>query len=106
MAHAAEWWAKRVAEVEGGASLREIAERHGVRVTTLKWWRGEFGRRARRKAEPSPRMLPVVLSAGRTQTVDDAGAFEVIVEGKRLRMTVRGALTLGQWQVLVKSALR
>jgi hypothetical protein len=85
--------------------MQEVAERHGVRLTTLKWWRGELVRRARRKAKPQ-RMVPVVLPAGHTQTVNDAGAFEVVVEGKRLRMTVRGALTLTQWQMLLESALR
>lgn len=73
-------WAKIVAEVERGASASAVAERHGVNVKTLKWWRSEL----RRELRAAPRILPVIVpptrsSTGRIEVV--VGAFIIRVEG-------------------------
>jgi transposase-like protein len=49
------FWEGLVAELEGGASAADVARRHRVRETTLKWWRSQLRRESRR-----PRLLPVV----------------------------------------------
>jgi len=73
-------WAKIVAEVERGASAVAVAERHGVNVKTLKWWRGEL----RRERRTSPRILPVVVPKAATFTgrVEVAvGSFTIRIDG-------------------------
>lgn len=69
-----------MAEVERGASASAVAERHGVNVKTLKWWRSEL----RRELRAAPRILPVIVpptrsSTGRIEVV--VGAFIIRVEG-------------------------
>jgi hypothetical protein len=88
--HSAEWWSKRVTELSRGGDAEQIASRHGVRASALRWWRWEFARRAR---EAGPRLLPVVVEPvgeRRAETHDDA--LEVIVECGAVRVCVRGAV--------------
>jgi hypothetical protein len=89
--HGAAWWRERVKELARGGDAEQIASRHGVRASSLKWWRWEF---ARRERDAGPRLLPVVVEsapdrrAGRT---DDA--LEVVVESGAFRVSVRGAVS-------------
>lgn len=89
--HSAEWWSKRVTELARGGDAEQIASRHGVRASSLRWWRWELARRGR---DAGPRLLPVVVEAARERRVDarDAG-LEVIVECGEVRVCVRGAVS-------------
>lgn len=44
-----------VAELEAGSGLADVARRHRVKATTLRWWRTEL-----RRAQRGGRLLPVV----------------------------------------------
>jgi hypothetical protein len=47
-------WSELVSAFEGsGESARSFAEQHGVSESSLRWWKGELGRRNRR--EPARR---------------------------------------------------
>lgn len=89
--HKAEWWQKRVNELERGATVEELARRHAVRAATLVWWRSELQRR--NGANRDQRLLPVVLaSEPATRSARAADAVEVVIEAVGMRVTVRGAL--------------
>lgn len=65
-----------VAELEAGAAPGDVARRHKVRETTLRWWRTEL-----RRSAPGPRLLPVIAGpAERT-----ARHVEIAVGGAVLR---------------------
>lgn len=103
--HGAEWWAKRVEEVDRGGDPGVIARRHGVRERTLIWWRSELRRRARET--PGPRLLPVVVSApARDTAAMHAGELEVFVEIGSIRMTLRGAVSAEHVAAIVASSSR
>ena len=70
-----------VAELESGATATEVARRHRVRETTLRWWRSQLRNGCR---ATGPRMLPVVASA----VVGRARHLEVAVGGAILRVEV------------------
>jgi hypothetical protein len=102
--HGAEWWSKRVAELARSGDAEQIASRHGVRASALKWWRWEFARRAR---EAAPRLLPVVVESGRERGAETQGAgLEVVVEWDEVRVCIRGTVTAEQLAALVATALR
>ena len=80
-----------VGEVERGASVDEVARRHGVRSGTLAWWRwqlrrGTVARSATKRT--SVQMVPVrVRSSPRVVApVDDV--IEVAVRGALVRVRV------------------
>ena len=89
--HGAEWWRERVNELARGGDAEQIASRHGVRASSLKWWRWELARRERRAG---PRLLPVVVEPvpGRRAARTDDG-IEVVVESGAFRVSVRGAVS-------------
>ncbi len=53
--HPRSFWVELVAELETGAALAEVARRHRVNASTLRWWRTELRGSAR-----SARLLPVL----------------------------------------------
>jgi len=59
-------WAKLVAECDAGEAPSSVAERHGVNVRTLRWWRSHLrsGAPTRHPSEPRPRLLPVIVDDG------------------------------------------
>jgi hypothetical protein len=89
--HSAEWWSKRVAELGRSGDAEQIASRHGVRASSLRWWRWELARRGR---ETGPRLLPVVVESTRERDAEtqDAG-LEVVVECGAARVCIRGAVS-------------
>jgi|SRR5580700_5688539 hypothetical protein len=102
--HSRDWWRERVRELARGADAEEIAQRHGVRVESLKWWRWELARRA---AEAGPRLLPVVVEATPARCTEPVGAdLEVVVEAGAIRVSVRGAVTAEHLAVLMGTVSR
>lgn len=83
-------WAELVREVEAGASLDQVARRHGVRVGTLKWWRWQLrsGKVARSATKTAVQMVPVRVreSARAIEPADDV--VEVLVRGAMVRVRV------------------
>jgi transposase-like protein len=58
--HPRAFWLGLVGEVRGGATVADVARRHRVRETTLRWWRTQLREVA---VAPGPRLLPVVADA-------------------------------------------
>ncbi len=57
---AAQRWAKIIDEQEAsGLTIREFAQRNGIKLGTLSWWRSHLGRTRRRTA--ASRFLEVVV---------------------------------------------
>ncbi|MCL2779863.1 MAG: hypothetical protein FWD73_17870, partial [Polyangiaceae bacterium] len=105
MMHTAAWWAGRISELEASGDAQAVARRHGVKVSTLKWWRTELRRRAR--ASASPRLLPVVVKAeAPAPNHAPAQGLEVLVEVGTTRMTLRGEMSAEHLAVLVKALAR
>lgn len=109
MRHPAKWWAERVAEVEASGDAEAVARRHGVKASTLRWWRTELRKRARPVA--SPRLLPVVVSAEPARIPprvrgDEAASLEVLVEIGATRMTLRGDVSTEHLAAIVTAAAR
>jgi transposase-like protein len=86
--HPRSFWAGLVVEVERGAALGEVARRHGVTLTTLRWWRSRL--RPQASTPPTPtRFLPVVVTAGsRATTTDVPSPIEVVVRGLVVRVAL------------------
>ena len=78
-----------VGEVERGASVDEVARRHGVRSGTLAWWRWQLRRgTVARSATKAVQMVPVrVRSASRAAVAPD-DVLEVVVPGALVRVKV------------------
>lgn len=55
--HRRSFWEGLVAEVEAGEPAGDVARRHRVRESTLRWWRSEL---RRRPAPDTLRLVPVV----------------------------------------------
>lgn len=85
--HRSEWWQERLAEVDEGAEVEDVARRHEVRAKTLIWWRTELKRRARKRT--GPRLLPVIVSSPRPTP----GGIEILVEVGAARMHLKGGIT-------------
>lgn len=92
-----------MAEVEASGDSEAVARRHGVKASTLRWWRTELRRRARNAA--SPRLLPVVVKAALPPDRVDV-ALEVLVEIGSARMTLRGDVSGEQLAAIVTAAAR
>ena len=90
-------------ELARGADAEVIAQRHGVRVESLKWWRWELARRA---AEAGPRLLPVVVEATPARRTEPGAELEVVVEAGAIRVSVRGAVTAEHLAVLMGAVSR
>lgn len=81
-----EFYEQRLREVDGGASVADVARRHGIRAKTLSWWcwklrqsgakRSKEGTRARRAKKPE--LVPVVV---RERMVARRGLVELSVDG-------------------------
>lgn len=94
-----------MAEVEARGDAEAVAHRHGVKASTLRWWRTELRKRARPVA--SPRLLPVVVRATPPRVrVDDAESLEVCVEIGATRMTLRGDVSSEHLAAIVTAAAR
>lgn len=105
--HRAEWWAKRIGELAQGGDAEEVAQRHGVKVRTLIWWRSQLRKKAPEKIGKKPRLLPVVLrSAPRTASAPAECDLEVFVEVGASRMTLRGAVTAEHLAAIVSASAR
>jgi transposase-like protein len=102
MRHTAEWWAKRVDEIEVGGDVTEVAAKHAVKAGTLRWWRTEI--RRRRKTEP--RLLPVVVAEPARRAAPAATDLELVVEIGASRLTLRGAVTPEHGAALVSALAR
>jgi transposase-like protein len=98
--HKSEWWQQRLAEVDDGAEIEDVARQHGVRAKTLAWWRTELQRRARKRT--GPRLLPVVLSAPRPI----AAGVEILVEVGATRMHLKGAVTAEYLGAVINAVAR
>lgn len=83
-----------VAEIDvGGATLSEVARRHGVHVNVLFRWRRELGQAmdmppddaAAATATPASRFVPVTLSSQSTpaSTPTRPGTIEIVLDGGR-----------------------
>ena len=96
--HGADWWAKRIEELERSGDAEAIAQRHGVRAKTLVWWRSELVRRGHERARG--RMLPVVVESA--PAVDREGGVDVVVEIGGARLQVRGAVTAAHLSALAQ----
>lgn len=83
-------WAELVHEVDAGATIKQVARRHGVRVGTLKWWRWQLGRGkvARSATKATVQMVPVRVRepAPTAATADDV--VEVLVRSAMVRVRV------------------
>lgn len=104
MRHAAEWWAARVAEVGVTGDVETVARRHGVKASTLRWWRTELRKRARTIA--SPRLLPVVVKATPPVRACAVDTLEVLVEIGATRMTLRGEVSAEHLAAIVTASAR
>lgn len=81
-----DFWARAVAEVEGGARVVDVARRLGVNAGTLAWWR----RNLRQKREKQPvrtTFLPVV-AAERAVAVAAVETLELTVGSVQIRVRV------------------
>lgn len=59
-------WAQLVAECDAGEAPSSVAERHGVNLRTLRWWRSQLrsGTPTRRPSQPRARLPPVIADDG------------------------------------------
>ena len=78
--HPRSFWEELVAELEAGAAPGDVARRHKVRETTLRWWRTQL-----RRSPPGPRLLPVIagpaVRTGRHVEIAVGGAVLRFEEG-------------------------
>lgn len=98
-----------MAEVEASGDAEAVARRHGVKASTLRWWRTELRRRERKVA--SPRLLPVVVKAAPSRGPshvrgDEAESLEVLVEIGATRMTLRGGVSTEHLVAIVTAVAR
>ena len=100
--HKAAWWKVLVTEVEQGGNATEIAQRRGVNVRTLLWWRTQLHRGTRASAGEStaPRLVPLVVKRDVEQA--ESSMPEIVVERGDIRIRVRGALRASQLEAIVR----
>jgi transposase-like protein len=79
-----------VGEVEAGATLAQVARRHGVRVSTLKWWRWQHrrGKVARSATKATVQMVPVRVREPAQAEKTTIDVVEVVVRGALIRVRV------------------
>jgi transposase-like protein len=98
----------RVEELARGGDATEIAQRDGVTVSTLTWWRFQLRKRAQGKSERpkrEPRLLPVVVGTdAKPNCAPTESSLEVLVEVGATRMTLRGAVTAEQLAAIVAAS--
>jgi hypothetical protein len=95
------WTRRSAAEIErllddldaSGLSQQAFAERRGIPLSTLTWWRRRRGRSARPRKLTSPSLLPVVVTPGGVERDSGpkipGGGFEVeLRSGDLLRIPV------------------
>ncbi|MBI2395092.1 MAG: transposase [Deltaproteobacteria bacterium] len=80
--HPRSFWASRVAELDAGESVDDVARRHRVKATTLRWWRSAL----RREPAEVPAFLPVVVRRAPLPAV--AEPLELVVGDAVLRVPV------------------
>jgi len=85
-----------LAEHARGASLEKLAKEHGVKTSTLSWWKSQLRCRDRVRAQrfraakkSTAKLLPVRVEASRPPEPSDAG-FEVLLRTARLVRVSRG----------------
>ncbi len=94
-----------MAEVGASGDAEAVARRHGVKASTLRWWRTELRNRPRDVARP--RLLPVVVEAAPPRgQVNEPESLEVLVEIGATRMTLRGGVSSEHLAAIVTAAAR
>ncbi|MEZ5513769.1 MAG: transposase [Steroidobacteraceae bacterium] len=81
--------------VAPGATVRTVAERHGVRPNLLSYWRAQAGVLAVSPPAGAPRFVPVSVAAAATvDRVEPAGVIEIDLASGcvRVRGIVDGAM--------------
>ena len=78
--HPRAFWERLVDEVEKGASIVDVATRHRVRDTTLRWWRTQLRAGVRRAAEVR------LIAVSTTDVASSAGHVEIACGGVVLRV--------------------
>ena len=99
--HRADWWQKRVDELARGGDADVVALRHGVRASTLRWWRTELKRRAGDLSRPAT-FLPVVVARALAPSGTVPGDVEVVVEMGAARVSLRGAVSAAHVEAIVR----
>jgi transposase-like protein len=74
-----EFWQQLVDEVDGGASIADVARQYRVQPRTLSWWRWKL----HRDGESGTQLLPVVV---RPLTEQDSGAIALRVRDVIIRV--------------------
>jgi hypothetical protein len=80
--HPRSFWETRVAELDAGESVDDVARRHRVKATTLRWWRSAL----RREQAEVPAFLPVVVR--RAPLLGGAAPLELVVGDAVLRVPI------------------
>jgi hypothetical protein len=93
-------------EWSAGDDPEAIAERHGVTVRTLIWWRSELVRRERAATgdNVAPRLLPVEVArphAASAPPSPPAGLDVTVVVGPA-RLTLRGSVRASHLEAIVR----
>ena len=78
--HAKEFWARLCGEVERGTAIGTVAQRYGVKLSTLRWWRARLRRGDQSVAL---RLLPVVVTHAAT---DEVSHIDVAVRNLVVRV--------------------
>jgi transposase-like protein len=74
-----EFWQERVAEVEAGERVADVARRHRVQPGTLSWWRWKL-----RGGQREPLLLPVVVR--RPTMMESADGLEIRIGDLSIRV--------------------
>jgi transposase-like protein len=80
--HAKEFWARLCGEVERGTAIGTVAQRYGVKLSTLRWWRSRLRRGDQSVAL---RLLPVVVTHA---AIDEVIHIEVALRNLVVRVPV------------------
>jgi transposase-like protein len=80
--HPKEFWARLCGEVERGAAIGTVAQRYGVKLSTLRWWRSTLRRGDHSVAL---RLLPVVVTRA---AIDEVIHIDVAVRNLVVRVPV------------------
>ena len=83
-----------------------MAQRHGVKPGTLRWWRTEFKRRGREGGREAATFLPVVVATRHATEFEaraaDGAAVDVVVELGAARISLRGGVTAAHVEAIVR----
>ena len=80
--HPKEFWARLCGEVERGTAIGTVAQRYGVKLSTLRWWRSRLRRGDHSVAL---RLLPVVVTRA---AIDEVIHIDVAVRNLVVRVPV------------------